>query len=481
MAEPLAFLNIKRRSSTYRPVAERVGDYQDVALPPDEGASREQASRCINCGLPFCHWRCPLGNYVPTWNQYVATGRWAEAYHALQATNNMPEFTGRLCPALCEAACVLGINEDAVTVRENELAVVEHAFQSGLVKPHPPVRRTGKTVAVIGSGPAGLACADQLNKAGHAVTVFERDERVGGLLRYGIPDFKLEKWVIDRRVKIWEAEGIRFETGVHVGVTYPVATLLQRFDAVALAAGARQPRDLPIPGRELRGIHFALDYLAQSNRRVAGQPIPPAERIDARGKAVIVIGGGDTGADCVGTAHRQAARQVVQLELLPRPPERRGPNDRWPDQPVFLRTSSSHEEGGVREWSVLTKQFLGEGGAVRRLSCVRVDCAQPDKSRPPAITELPGTAFALDADLVLLAMGFVAPERRGLVEQLGVRLDARGQIATNEQHETSVRGVFAAGDMRRGQSLIVWAISEGRTTAHYIDHHLMGRSDLPLM
>ena len=481
MPDPVGYLHIKRRKAAYRPVDERVRDYRDVALPPHQEQSQEQAARCINCGLPFCHWSCPLGNYVPDWNRYVAGGRWEEAYHALAATNNLPEMTGRLCPAPCEAACVLGIGDETVTVRENELAVIERAFQTGLVQPHPPAQRTGKSVAVIGSGPAGLACADQLNTAGHRVTVFERDDKAGGLLRYGIPDFKLEKWIIDRRLKIWAAEGITFSTGVHVGVDYPVATLRTQFDAVCLAGGSRAPRDLPIPGRKLRGIHFALAYLAQSNRRVAGQPIPPAARIDARGKRVIVIGGGDTGADCVGTAHRQGARQVVQLELLPRPPEQRGPKDWWPDYPLVLRTSTSHEEGGAREWSVLTKRFLGARGAVQRLACVRVECSQPDKSRPPAITELPGTAFELDADLVLLALGFVAPERQGLLEQLGVQLDARGNIATNEQYRTSVDGVFAAGDMRRGQSLIVWAVIEGRRAAHYIDQHLMGHSALPLI
>lgn len=482
MEGSITFLTVKRQAPTYRPVGERVKDFRDVSTLRAGAQSQAQASRCLDCGLPFCHWMCPIGNYVPTWNQLMASGRWQEAFQALQATNNIPEVTGRLCPATCEYACVLGIqNGDAVTVRENELAVIEHAFQSGFVQPQPPLKRTGKSVAIVGSGPAGLCCADQLNKAGHAVVVFERDDKLGGLLRYGIPDFKLEKWVVDRRLAIWSAEGIEFITGVHVGAEYPASKFVSGFDAVCLTGGSRAPRELAIEGRSLRGIHLAMAYLVQSNRRVAGERIPEDQLIDANGKRVVVIGGGDTGADCVGTAHRQGAREVIQIELLPRPPERRRPDQRWPDYPTVLRTSTSHEEGGVREWSVLTKQFLGSNGHVTGLSCVRVEWVPQGTTGSPMMRELPGTEFAIGADLVILALGFVSAERHGLLEQLGVLLDQRGNPATDPHDMTSVSGVFAAGDIRRGQSLIAWAVSEGRTAAHHIDRYLMPRSDLPAM
>lgn len=480
MNETIPFVEIPRGRVAYRPVAERLRDYRDVAALRPEPASQEQALRCIGCGVPFCHWSCPLGNHVPDWNGHLAGGEWEKAFRALQATNNLPEVTARVCPALCEPACVLGISWDAVTIRENELAIIEHAFQQGLVRPRPPARRTGKTVAVVGSGPAGLSCADQLNQAGHRVVVFERDDKPGGLLRYGIPDFKLEKWVLDRRLKIWREEGIAFRTGIQVGAAYPAARLREEFDAACLTGGCRTPRDLPIPGRVLGGIHFAMDYLAQSNRRVAGERIPAEASLDARGKRVVVLGGGDTGADCVGTALRQGASRVVQLELLPRPPEQRRPTDLWPDYPATLRTSSSHEEGGTREWSVLTKAFLGEGVRVARLACVRVDWVTGAPTGAPTMREIPGTAFEVDADLVLLALGFTAPERHGWLDELGVQFDARGTVQTDQRCMTAVDGVFAAGDMRRGQSLIVHAIAEGRRAAHHIDRHLMGRSALPL-
>ena len=481
MNEPVVFLEVPRRETTYRPVAERVKDYRDVTVWRDETQSQQQALRCLNCGLPFCHWSCPLGNAVPTWNKHLADGEWEEAFRALQATNNLPEVTARICPALCEPACVLGICWDAVTIRENELAVIEHAFQQGFVRPRPPTRRTGQSVAVVGSGPAGLSCADQLNQAGHRVVVFERDAKAGGLLRYGIPDFKLEKWVLDRRLSIWKAEGLTFRTGVHVGVTYPVSRLRKAFDAVCLTGGSRVPRDLPIEGRQLRGIHFALDYLTQSNRRVAGERIRADALLDARGKRVVVMGGGDTGADCVGTAHRQGAARVLQLEILPRPPEHRRPDDLWPDYPVILRTSSSHEEGGERDWAVLTKAFRGTEGSVTTMACVRVEWAQPDPASRPVMREIPGTEFELEADLVLLALGFVSPERHGWLDALGVTFDARGNIQTDQRYMTSADGVFSAGDMRRGQSLVVHAISEGRKAAHHIDRYLMGTSSLPEM
>ncbi len=482
MGESIAFLTIPQGKPHYRPVDERIKDYHEVALLRETAESQAQASRCLSCFLPFCHWACPIGNNIPDWNQAIARGDWAEAYRLLQATNNIPEVTGRICPASCEPACVLGIKEEGVTIRENELAIIEHAFQAGWVVPHPPTVRTGQSVAVVGSGPAGLCCADQLNKAGHRVVVFERDQQLGGMLRYGIPDFKMEKQVLDRCIAVWRAEGIEFTTGASVGTDISMRRLQEQFSAVCLTGGSRLPRDLQIEGRTLGGIHFAMAYLTQSNQRVAGQRIPASALIDAKGKRVVVIGGGDTGADCVGTAHRQGASQVVQIELLPQPPERRGARDLWPDYPAILRTSSSHEEGAIREWAVQTQRFLGVQGMVRTLSCVRVEWTQPDPQSRPIMREIPESTFDIDADLVLLAMGFLSPEPQGPITELGLRLDARGNIATDEQYQTSTPGVFAAGDMRRGQSLVVWAISEGRRAAHFIDAHLIGHpSQLPLI
>ncbi len=483
MARIPQFLSIERRPATTRPVSERVNDYREVAVLRAETDSQAQASRCLNCGLPFCHWSCPLGNYVPDWNDFLARERWEDAYRVLQATNNMPEITARVCPASCEYACVLGINDGAVTIRENELAVIEHAFRSGWVRARPPQRRTGKSVAVIGSGPAGLACADQLNKVGHRVVVFERDDKPGGILRYGIPDFKLEKWVIDRRLQVWRAEGVVFITGMNVGIDYPASTLMKEFDAVCLAIGSRVPRDLPVEGRTLRGVHFAMEYLTQSNRRVMGERMLDDRLIDAKGKRVVVLGGGDTGADCVGTAHRQGAARVTQIELLPKPPEpgQHRSDDFWPNYPPTLKTSSSHEEGGVREWAVLTKRFLGAGGSVKKLSCIRVAFDQRDSLGRIAMRELPGTEFEVSADLVLLAMGFVAPESSGLVDALQLPKDARGNLVTTPEQQTAVAKVFAAGDARRGQSLVAWAVVEGRRAAHAIDTYLMGSSRLPRM
>ncbi len=478
MGDPKGFLKIKRDKSKYRPACERVRDYREVVLPRKDEASQDQASRCMDCGTPFCHWGCPIGNYIPDWNDLVFHAHWERAIDLLHACNNLPEITGRLCPALCEYACVLGINDDPVTVRENELAIIEHAFKAGLIKPNPPLYRTGKNVAVIGSGPAGLACADQLNKAGHKVTVFEKDEKAGGILRYGIPDFKLEKWILDRRLEIYEKEGIVFKTGINVGPAYPVNKLLKEFDAVCLAGGSRQPRDLKIEGRDLKGIHYAMDYLIQSNQRVAGKVIPAAEIIDSKDKKVVVIGGGDTGSDCVGTAHRQGASCVVQIELLPQAPDCRSKESPWPKYPLLLKTSTSHEEGGTREWAVLTKKFTGDNGQVKQLSCVRVDFSQKDEKGCAQMKEITGSGFTIDADLVILAMGFVHPEQAGLLEGLKVALDQRGNVKTGPDLQTSVKKVFSAGDMRRGQSLIVWAISEGRTAAYNIDLYLMGKTSL---
>jgi glutamate synthase (NADPH/NADH) small chain len=480
MGDVKGFLKVKREIAGYRPVCERLKDYSEVGRVPGDHASKEQASRCMDCGTPFCHWGCPVGNYIPEWNDLVFRGQWRQALGLLIATNNFPEFTGRLCPAPCEYSCVLGINDDPVTIRENELGIIEHGFTNSLIKARTPRHRTGKKVAVIGSGPAGMSCAAQLNQAGHTVVVFERDDKPGGILRYGIPDFKLGKWIIDRRIKILEKEGVCFRTGVDVGAAYPVVKLRRDFDAIVLAGGSRQPRDLPIEGRDLAGIYFAMDYLVQSNKRVAGAPLPQGERIDVKGKRVVVIGGGDTGSDCVGTAHRQQAACVVQIELLPQPPECRTQEFPWPQYPMILKTSSSHEEGGQRQWTVLTKRFTGKNGRVHKLSCVKVEFSGGDKTCP-AMTEVKGSEFEIEADMAILALGFVHPQYAGLLEGFRVELDPRKNVKTDDSYMTSVEGVFSAGDMRRGQSLIVWAISEGRRAAHAIDFYLMGKSNLPLL
>ncbi len=481
MGDPKGFLKARREVSPYRAVCERVKDYKEVSLMRTDEKSQEQASRCMDCGTPFCHWACPVGNYIPEWNDLAAAGDWRRAFELLEATNNLPEITGRVCPATCEYACVLGINDDPVTIRENELIIIERAFKEGLIVPRVPEVRTGKKVAVIGSGPAGLACAMQLNRAGHEVMVYEKDDKAGGILRYGIPDFKLEKWIIDRRLKLMKEEGIRFMTGVDVGATLPASELLSAQDAVCLAGGCRLPRDLEIEGRDLAGIHFAMDYLVQSNRLVAGENIPQQSLIDARGKKVVVIGGGDTGADCVGTANRQGASCVVQIEIMPKPDECRSEDYPWPLYPLVLKTTSSHEEGGERHWAVLTKKFLGESGRVSKLRCARVEFTKKDKSTCPVMMEAAGSEFEIEADLVIIAVGFIRPESKGLLKELGVEYDERLNVKTDADFMTSVKKVFAAGDARRGQSLIVWAVSEGRRAAHYIDKFLMGRSNLPQM
>ncbi len=472
MADPKAFLSVPRELPRRRPVDVRIQDWQEVyeSFGPERLAT--QASRCMDCGIPFCHQGCPLGNLIPEWNDLVWRGDWQEASERLHATNNFPEFTGRLCPAPCEAACVLGINADPVTIKQVEVSIIDHAWQSGWVAPSAPDWLSGRRVAVIGSGPAGLAAAQQLSRAGHTVTVYERAERAGGLLRYGIPEFKMEKHHIDRRLEQMEAEGVRFRTGVEVGVDLSVADLRRRHDVVVLAIGATQWRDLPVPGRELPGIHQAMEYLPLANLVCEGVLAEPP--IDAAGKHVVIIGGGDTGADCLGTAHRQGAASLTQLEILPEPPRSRPASSPWPTYPMVYRVSSAHEEGGERVFSVSTKEFLAdERGALRALKLIEV---RPEDGR---FVEIAGTERELPADLVFLALGFTGPERGALVEGLGVELDERGNIRRDADYATSVPGVFACGDAGRGQSLIVWAIAEGRAAAAAVDRHLTGSTTLP--
>ena len=473
MGDPKGFLKFKRQASEFRPVCERVKDYREVFQIPSDKKSMEQASRCMDCGTPFCNWGCPIGNYVPEWNDFMFHGHWEKAYELLDAMNNLPEITGRVCPAACEYACVLGANDDPVTVRQNELAIIEYAFKKGFVKERVSESRTGKRIAVVGSGPAGISSADQLNRYGHSVVVFEKAEKAGGILRYGIPDFKLEKWVLDRRINILEKEGIKFITGVNVGIDYEVSKLLEEFDAVCLAGGSRVPRDLKIEGRALKGIHFAMDYLTQQNKRVSGENFSE-DLIDAKGRKVVVIGGGDTGSDCVGTAHRQGASCVVQIEIMPKPEGCRTDDYPWPSYPMLLKTSTSHEEGGERYWSLLTKNFEGKNGRVSKIICKKIEFSKTGEKGCSLMKEIPGSEFKIDADIVILAAGFLHPAHDGLVDNLGVEKDERGNVKTNENFMTSVKNVFSAGDMRRGQSLVVWAISEGRKCAEAIDIFLLG-------
>ena len=478
MADPGGFLEFARVVPVRRPVRERVDDYREVYKDFPESDLKKQAARCMDCGIPFCHQGCPLGNIIPDWNDLVYRDHWDEAIDRLHATNNFPEWTGRLCPAPCEGSCVLGINADAVTIKQIELTIIEHAFNEGWIKASPPVSRTGKKVGVVGSGPAGLAAADLLNRAGHTVTVFERADRIGGLLRYGIPEFKMEKKFLDRRLRILEEEGVDFRTNANVGVNVTVDELNAGFDALLLAGGATAPRDLTVPGRELDGIHFAMDYLPLQNRICEGDRVADESMITAEGKVVVIIGGGDTGADCLGTVHRQGAAEIHQFELLNRPPDSRGEDNPWPNWPNIFRTSSAHEEGGLRKYSVSTKSFTGSKGHVEKLQGVEVEVGRaPDGSFK--IDEVPGSEFEMAVDLVLLAMGFLGPEKNGMLSQLGVGLNERGNVLSDGNMMTTVDGVFAAGDMSRGQSLIVWAIREGRLAARGIDLYLMGTTELP--
>ena len=478
MGKPTGFIEIQRKKHPTRPVEERIHDWREVYLPSPTADLMEQGARCMDCGIPFCHQGCPLGNLIPDWNDLVYRDKWRAAIDRLHATNNFPEFTGRLCPAPCEGSCVLGINDDAVTIKDLEVSIIDRAYAEGWVTPQLPPTRSWKKVAIVGSGPAGLAAADQLNRAGHLVTVFEKSDRIGGLLRYGIPEFKMEKRILDRRLALMEVEGVVFRSGVHVGVDVSMKRLRSDFDAILLAGGAGQPRDLTVPGRELRGIHFAMEFLTLQNRRCEGDQIPDEEFISAKDRDVVIIGGGDTGADCLGTVHRQGARSVHQLELMAMPPETRAADNPWPQWPLIFRTSPAHEEGGERLYSVSTQQFLGDRkGRVRALQATKVEMVRQDGRVD--FVPVPGSEFEIRTDLVLLAMGFLGPECGPLLGDLGVTLTSRGNVARDAQWMTNVPGVFTAGDMQRGQSLIVWAIAEGRSAARAIDQYLSGESQLP--
>ena len=481
MGKITGFMEIARKDRGYEPVAERIKVYREFVRPLGDAETSQQGARCMDCGIPFCQTGCPVNNVIPDWNDLVYRGHWQGALEVLHSTNNFPEFTGRVCPAPCEAACTLNINNDAVAIKSIEQAIVDKGWVEGWIQPEPPLHKTGKMVAVIGSGPAGLACAQQLARAGHAVTLFEKNDRIGGLMRYGIPDFKMEKHHIDRRMAQMQAEGVTFRTGVHVGVTLSAKQVLADFDAVVLAGGSEKPRDLPVPGRELSGIHFAMDFLPLQNKVVAGDKV--ANQLVATGKHVVVIGGGDTGSDCIGTSIRQGAKSVVNFELMPQPPEQEDKPLTWPYWPMKLRTSSSHEEGAKRDFAITTRKFDGKGGKVESLTACKVEWVK-DAKGGMAMKELPGTEFTIPADLVLLAMGYVHPVHEGLLAELAVEKDPRGNVkATTDGagcYATSVPRVFAAGDMRRGQSLVVWAIREGRQCAREVDAFLMGgASDLP--
>ena len=482
MGKPTGFMEYKRQDRSYAPAADRVQHYHEFVIPLEDTELSLQGARCMDCGIPFCHQGCPVNNIIPDWNDLVYQGKWQSALAVLHSTNNFPEFTGRICPAPCEAACTLNIDDNPVTIKTIECAIVDKGWEQGWIEPQIAMHKTGKRVAIVGSGPAGLACAQQLARAGHDVQLFEKQDRIGGLLRYGIPDFKMGKHIIDRRMAQMQAEGVTFHTGAHIGVTTPARELLENFDAVVLTGGSEHSRDLEVPGRELDGIHFAMTFLPQQNKRNAGDTIDPEISLTAKDKHVVVIGGGDTGSDCIGTSFRQGALSVTQLEILPRPPEKEDKALTWPDWPNKLRTSSSQEEGAQREWSVSTKSVEGENGKVTAVNCVRVDWKR-DASGQWQMQEIPGSEFQLKADLVLLAMGFVHPVHEGMLQELGVELDPRGNVKGSTDgtaaYHTSIDKVFSAGDMRRGQSLVVWAIQEGRQCARAVDEFLMGSTELP--
>lgn len=471
MGDPKGFLKYTRASAQYRPVKERIHDYKHAIKMRPEKDSLEQATRCMDCGTPFCHWGCPAGNYIPEWNDAMMSGQWKKAFQLLNQANCLPEITGRICPAICEYACVLGVTDDPVTIRENELAIIEYAFEKKLIQPIKPTYRTQKKTAVVGSGPAGLACASELNRMGHSVTVFERDDKIGGILRYGIPDFKLEKWILDRRVNLLKEEGITFKTSIDVGRDYPVSKLKKEFSAICLAGGCRIPRDLNIEGRNLKGIHFAMDYLIAANHFAQRKIIP--QTIGANGKKVVIIGGGDTGADCVGVANRQKAAGIFQIEVMPKPPKNRTEDFPWPSYPLLLKESSSHEEGCKRQWSVLTKKFKSdEQGRVKKIACVEVEFTKTSNGGYSQMREIAGSEFEIETDFVVLAIGFLRPENQ-LASMLGATILEKGCVKTDQNYKTDAPGVFCAGDMRRGQSLAIWAIYEGQECARAIHQYLI--------
>lgn len=479
MGKATGFMEITRQDRTYKPASDRIQHYQEFVIPLMPSELSQQGARCMDCGIPYCHNGCPINNIIPEWNDLVYQGRWREALNILHSTNNFPEFTGRICPAPCEAACTLNLTDEPVTIKTIECAIIDKGWDEGWIEPQIPAHRTGKRVAIVGSGPAGLACAQQLARAGHDVVVYEKNDRIGGLLRYGIPNFKMEKQLIDRRMAQMQAEGVTFRPNSHIGVDIPAKQLLEEYDAVVLTGGSEKSRDLSVPGRELKGIHLAMDFLPQQTKLVLGDEMPPENIITATNKHVVVIGGGDTGSDCIGTSVRQGAASIMQLEILPKPPEKENKELTWPNWPNKLRTSSSQEEGCQRDWSVSTKSCEGENGQVKKLNLVRVDWQKDDNGRWQ-MSEIPGSEFELKADLVLLAMGFVHPVHEGMLQELGVTLDGRGNVQADTNHyQTSVDKVFTAGDMRRGQSLVVWAIREGRQAARAVDEYLVGFSELP--
>ena len=479
MGKPTGFIEENRITPNRKPVHERIENYQEIYLEWSADEASAQGARCMNCAVPFCHMGCPLGNLIPDWNDLVYRGEWEKALQALHSTNNFPEFTGRICPAPCEASCVLAINQDPVTIEHIEKAIADTGWEKGWIHPIIPNFRSGKNVAIVGSGPAGLAAAQLLNRQGHSITVFERNESVGGLLRFGIPNFKLEKHIVQRRVDQLSEEGVVFKTSTFVGHNFPTSDLIDNYDAICLTGGSTVPRDLNIPGRDLNGIHFAMEYLTQQNRLLDGVEIRKDDIISAKDKDVIILGGGDTGADCLGTAHRQGARSVKQFEIMPEPPITRDHHNPWPEWPRIMMTSAAHEEGGAREYNISSTKFSGENGTVSKLHGIKVDWEQNDSNTRPKLKEINGSDFEISADLILLAMGFLHPEHTGMLNDLQVETDSRGNVATNQDKMTNMPGVFSAGDMARGQSLVVWAIAEGREVARGIDKYLTGKTSLP--